>query len=254
MPDEPTGAQPEIVVYETAEEVAAAIAARLSARITDLQQAGPNRTVTLALTGGRIATAAYRQLAAEGPESAADWSRVDLWWGDERFVPAESSDRNDREALDALLPALPLPDDHIHPMSADDGSQGLDEAAAEYADQLGDTRFDICLLGVGPDGHVASIFPDHPSSRAEGDVIGVRDSPKPPLQRISLTHRVINRSAEVWFTVSGQDKAAAVGKALLGAAGEPRLPAADAHGTRRTLWLLDRPAASNLPADMTRHD
>lgn len=254
MPDEPTGARPEVVVYDTGEEVAAAIATRLVARITDLQQSQPSRAVKIALTGGRIAMAAYRQLAAEGPSSSVDWGRVDLWWGDERFVPADSSDRNDRGALDALLPTLPLPDHRIHPMPADTGSQGLDDAAAEYARQLGDTRFDICLLGVGPDGHVASIFPDHPSSHAEGDVIGVRNSPKPPPDRISLTHQVINRSAEVWFTVSGPDKAAAVGKALLGATGEPRLPAADAHGVRRTLWLLDRPAASDIPADMSRND
>ena len=85
--------------------------------------------------------------------------------------------------------------------------------------------FDICLLGMGPDGHVASIFPEHPSSYAEGEVIAVRASPKPPPERISLTLPVINRSHEVWFVVSGSDKAAAAKMALLGA-GPVQVPAA----------------------------
>ena len=101
---------------------------------------------------------------------------------------------------------------------------------------------------MGPDGHVASIFPEHPSSYAEGDVIGVRASPKPPPERISLTLPVINRSHEVWFVVSGADKAAAAKMALLGA-GPVQVPAAGVSGRERTLWLLDRDAAAELPAD-----
>ena len=88
-------------------------------------------------------------------------------------------------------------------MPASDGGLDLDQAAEAYARELGDVIFDICLLGMGPDGHVASIFPEHPSSYAEGEVIPVRASPKPPPERISLTLPVINRSHEVWFVVSG---------------------------------------------------
>jgi 6-phosphogluconolactonase len=102
---------------------------------------------------------------------------------------------------------------------------------------------------MGPDGHVASIFPEHPSSYAEGEVIGVRASPKPPPLRISLTLAVINRSREVWFVVSGEDKAAATKMALLGA-GAVQVPAAGVSGQHRTLWLLDRDAASQLPRDL----
>jgi 6-phosphogluconolactonase len=238
---------PEILLHANADEVAGALAARLLARLTELQTA--NRVPQLALTGGRIATQAYTRLAAEGRSSAVDWSKVDLWWGDERFVPATDDDRNVKQALDLLQQPLRLPAGRVHPMPASDGGADLDEAAAAYADALGDTVFDVCLLGLGPDGHVASLFPEHPSSHAEGRVIAVRNSPKPPPDRISLTLETINRSAEVWFVVSGQDKADAAALALQGA-GPVQVPGAGAHGRNRTLWLMDRDAASRLPADL----
>lgn len=239
--------QPEIVVHSSADDVAEALATRLMARLTEIQR--DFRVPQLALTGGRIATSAYQRLAAEGTNSAVDWSRVELWWGDERFVAADDADRNAKQALDLLEGPLGLNPDRIHPMAASDGGVGLDAAADAYAAELGDTVFDICLLGMGPDGHVASIFPEHPSSYAEGDVIGVRASPKPPPLRISLTLAVINRSREVWFVVSGDDKAAATKMALLGA-GAVQVPAAGVSGEQRTLWLLDRAAASQLPRDL----
>jgi 6-phosphogluconolactonase len=178
-----------------------------------------------------------------------DWSRVDLWWGDERFVPADDDDRNDKSTLELLREPLGLPAERVHQMPASDGGADLDQAAAAYAEELGSTVFDICLLGLGPDGHVASLFPGHPSSRAEGTVIAVRDSPKPPPDRLSLTLSVINRSQEVWFVVSGADKAEAAALALTGAGAEP-VPGAGAHGLLRTVWLLDAEAASQLPADL----
>jgi 6-phosphogluconolactonase len=235
---------PEILLHTNADEVAEALAARLLARLTELQAA--NRVPQLALTGGRIATKAYTRLAAEGRSSAVDWSKVDLWWGDERFVPAADDDRNAKQALDLLQEPLRLPAERVHEMPASDRAANLDDAAAAYADELGDTVFDICLLGLGPDGHVASLFPEHPSSHAEGRVIAVRNSPKPPPERISLTLEAINRSAEVWFVVSGQDKADAAALALQ-AAGPVQVPGAGAHGRRRTLWLIDHDAASRLP-------
>ena len=111
------------------------------------------------------------------------------------------------------------------------------------------TVFDICLLGMGPDGHVASLFPEHPSSYADGRVIGVRSSPKPPSERLSLTLEVINRSAEVWFCVTGSDKAAAARLAFSGA-GPIQVPAAGVRGRERTLWLIDRDAAAQLPPNL----
>ena len=174
-----------------------------------------------------------------------------FWWGDERWVAADSEDRNDAPVLEIWRDALPLSDDRIHPMPATDSGISLDDAAARYDDELAGTAFDICLLGVGPDGHINSIFPEHPSAHAEGRVIAVRSSPKPPSERISLTLEVVNRSREVWFCVSGEDKADAVAMALLGA-GDVQVPAGGAHGTDRSLWLLDRAAASKLPKDLVQ--
>lgn len=235
---------PEIVQLADADAVAEALATRLLARLAELQADGG--TPQLCLTGGRIATKAYGRLAADGPGAAVDWSRVDLWWGDERFVPADDGDRNAGATLAQLREPLGLSAERVHEMPASDGSADLDAAAAAYAVELGSTTFDICLLGLGPDGHVASLFPEHPSSSAAGEVIAVRHSPKPPPDRISLTLAVINRSAEVWFLVSGEDKAEAAAQALSGAGADP-VPGALAHGVARTVWLLDAAAASRLP-------
>jgi 6-phosphogluconolactonase len=236
----------EILVHANADEVVEALTARLLARLAEIQR--DFRVPQVALTGGRIATRAYGNLGSEGVHSAVDWSRVELWWGDERFVPADDSDRNAEPALD-LLSGLRLSPERVHPMPAAGAGLDLDQAAEAYAAELGDTVFDVCLLGLGPDGHVASLFPEHPSSYAEGDVIAVRGSPKAPPERISLTLPVINRSREVWFLVSGSDKASAAKMALLGA-GPVQVPGAGVAGAERTLWLMDADAASELPADM----
>lgn len=239
-----SGAQ--ILVHASTDEVAEALATRLMSRLTEIQQAG--RTPQVALTGGRIATQAYQRLGQHGRSSAVDWTRVGLWWGDERFVAADDDDRNARQALTALS-TLPLDLERVHPMPAAGDGLELDEAAEAYATELGETTFDICLLGMGPDGHVASLFPEHPSSYAQGRAIPVRDSPKPPPERISLTLEVINQSAEIWFCVTGADKAAAVRLALAGA-GPIQVPAAGVTARERTLWLMDRAAAGELPADL----
>lgn len=239
----------EILLHAGADDVAEALSTRLLARLAELQREG--RTPQVALTGGRIATRAYQRVAAEGASSAVDWRRVDLWWGDERFVPADDADRNDLQALDLLAGPLPLEPARVHRMPASDGGADLDSAAEDYGRELGSIRFDICLLGMGPDGHVASLFPEHPSSYAGGTVIAVRASPKPPPERISLTLAAINRSREVWFVVSGDDKASAAKMALLGA-GPVQVPAGGVAGVERTLWLMDRAAASQLPADLAQ--
>lgn len=239
---------PEILLHSSADDVAEALAARLASRLAELQR--DTSIPQVALTGGRIATKAYQRLGQDGRSSAVDWSRVALWWGDERFVAADDGDRNARQALTALAP-LPLNLEHVHPMPAAGDGLELDEAAEAYDAELGDVTFDICLLGMGPDGHVASLFPEHPSSSAEGRVIGVRSSPKPPPERISLTLEVINRSAEVWFCVTGADKAAAARLALSGA-GPIQIPAAGVQGQDRTLWLIDRAAAAELPPNLAQ--
>jgi len=233
----------EIIVHDGPDDVAEALAARLTSTLADIQARG--RTPQVCLTGGGIATKAYTRLAADGPGDV-DWSHVGLWWGDERFVPAGDADRNADGTLATLRGPLRLGDAYVHVMPASDADLDLDEAAAAYARELGDTVFDVCLLGMGPDGHVASLFPGHPSLGTAGTVIAVRNSPKPPPDRISVTLEVINRSRQVWFCVSGAEKAEAVGRGVLGT-GPELVPAARASGTEATVWLVDTAAAADLP-------
>lgn len=240
--------QPAIWVYDDAESVAGAIAGRLVTALAALQDAGDRPQ--LCLTGGTIANRAYAQVAREASRAPLDWSRIDLWWGDERFVAADDDDRNAKQALDLFGP-LRLEPGQVHTMPARGADLDLDQAASAYAAELGATSFDICLLGLGPDGHVASLFPDHPSASEAGEVIAVRNSPKPPPDRISLTLPVLNRSREVWFLVSGEDKADAVAKALLKTGPEP-VPAARVDAAGSTVWLVDRAAASALPDSVAR--
>ncbi len=240
---------PELEVLPDADAVVDALVTRLLDRLHQIQERGDVPQVCL--TGGRIATAAYDRLAETGRSSGVDWGRVELWWGDERFVP-DGSDRNARPALDLLLP-LGLAAERVHEMPAADGELALDAAAAAYDQELGSIRFDVCLLSLGPDGHIASLFPDHPSSSAPGRVVAVRDSPKPPPDRLSLSLNALNGSAEVWFLVSGDEKAEATALALQGA--DPvRVPGAGAHGRDRTLWLVDRAAAAQLPPDLAERE
>jgi 6-phosphogluconolactonase len=252
--------RPDVVVHATAEVLAAAAAARLITRIVDVQSAsGP---ASLVLTGGRIGIAILREVANTPAATAVDWREVDIYWGDERFLPRGHPERNDIQACEALLDHVDVNPARVFPMGASDGAWGNDPdaAARAYEEQLLNRRrpeergmapsFDICLLGVGEDGHVASVFPGSPAVyETERAVIGVRGSPKPPPVRISLTLPAIRCAAEVWLIVAGTEKAAAVTMAL-GGAGEVRVPAAGATGRRRTLWLLDRAAAAKLPPEL----
>jgi 6-phosphogluconolactonase len=242
-----------VLVHEDSDSLAYTVAARLAIRLLDAQ--AERGRAAIVLTGGRIAAKMYAALLDIPTRDSIDWSRVDVWWGDERFVPSGDPERNDGQARDALLDALPLDPARIHPMPASDGPDGddPDAAAARYAAELtaaadaGELpHFDVLMLGVGEDGHVASVFPEHPVVHASGSVAAVRESPKPPPVRTTLTLSAINTAEEVWLIASGAGKADAVGTALTGAGGVS-LPAGSVHGVRRTLWLLDRPAAAKLP-------
>jgi len=240
-----------VVVHATPQLLAEAVAARLLVRLVDAQAA--RGIADLVLTGGRIAEAVYRAVATSPARDAVNWSRVDLWWGDERFLPSGHPDRNEVQARAALLDALPLDPARVHPVPASDGPDGDDPeaAAARYARALAEAarpgserlpHLDVVLLGVGEDGHVASLFPEHPVAYETRTVAAVRGSPKPPPVRVTLTFPTINAAEEVWLIAAGPDKATAVGMALAGA-GPVQLPAAGVAGVSRTLWLLDREAA-----------
>ena len=251
----------EVVVHRDATLLARAVAARLVTRIVDAQSARGRAHVVL--TGGGMGTAVLAELAASRARDAIDWAHVHVWWGDERFVPAGDPDRNDVGARTALLDGVPIPPGHVHAMPTSDGPDGDDPeaAAARYAAELATASrpedhgpvpaFDVLMLGVGEDGHVASLFPGMPALFDERAVVGVRGAPKPPPTRLSLTFTSIASAHEVWLITAGLAKAAAVNLAISGA-GPVEVPAAGAHGRQRTLWLLDEAAASQLPRSLSR--
>ncbi|MBW4720937.1 6-phosphogluconolactonase [Saccharothrix obliqua] len=245
--------RPEVVVHRDGDLLAAAAAARLITRLVDAQAA--RGTAALVLTGGRTGTAVLEQVRVSPARDAVDWSRVDLYWGDERFLPSGHADRNETQARTALLDHVPVDPARVHAVAASDGRFGDDpDAAADaYAEVLAAAgggsvpAFDVLLLGVGEEGHTASIFPDSPAvHERERSVVAVRDCPKPPPTRVSLTLPAIRRAREVWLVTTGAAKAEAVAAALTGA-DEVRLPAAGAVGDQRTLWLLDQAAAADVP-------
>lgn len=235
-----------LVTCADRDAVASTVALQLRSAISRMQQEDPSRTVQVCLTGGRIANEVYRRLADDKDLSTVEWGRVEFWWGDDRFVPIESPDRNAGQSLALLAASIPFDPALVHPMPAR-GSEDADlhQAAQNYATELGDTVFDICLLGMGEDGHVASIFPNHPSfeKNTPFQVVGVTDSPKPPSERISLTLPVLNQSGTVWLIVAGAEKAVAAGRAI---SGDESLPAGSVRGVDRTVWFLDQEAASAL--------
>jgi 6-phosphogluconolactonase len=211
----------------------------------------------IVLTGGGNGNKLLRYLAAQSER--IDWANVHLFWGDERYVTEDDDERNDKQAREALLDHIDIPARNVHAMPAADGEFGDDISAAALAyEQLlaanaepGDPapNFDVHLLGVGPEGHINSLFPDTPAVReTTRQVVDVEDSPKPPPLRITLTLNAIQRSREVWLLAAGEEKAEAVAAAV-GGADPISIPAAGAIGREHTVWFLDRQAAGKLPVD-----
>ena len=238
------------LVHPDADVLAEAVAARLLTRLVDLQSVQDE--VHVVLTGGTVGIASLAAVARQPVARAVDWSAVHLWWGDERFLPTGDPERNETQARAALLDHLEgLDEATVHPMPGPDEVSTPEESAAAYARTLAEhasdggvlPRLDIVLLGMGPDGHVASLFPGHAALEAAGTVVGVHGSPKPPPLRTSLTFESLRSAREVWLIVAGAEKAPVVRRAFDGAP-VAEVPAVGARGTERTLWLLDLAAVS----------
>lgn len=213
-----------------------------------------NGIAHVVLTGGSTGIAVLRAIRDRADQ--VDWSTVHVWWGDERFVPHDSDERNDLQADEALLRHVALPADHVHRVAASDGPFGDDpDAAADaYAAELANFAsdgttgpvFDVLMLGVGEEGHTASIFPHSPAATDHRPVCAVRDCPKPPPTRVTMTTGLLSSADEVWLMTTGAAKADAVAQAVAGA--DPiDIPAAGPHGHSLTRWLLDEAAASRIP-------
>lgn len=243
-----------VAIYPSTDELIAAAGDRLADAI-EAALAARGRAL-IVLTGGGSGIALLRRLGDHA--GRIDWKNVQLFFGDERFVPAADDERNDKQAREALLGRIDIPAANVHAMPASDGECGddLDAAAQAYQEVLAANAepgqpapdFDVHLLGMGAEGHVNSLFPDTPAVRETSRlVVGVPDSPKPPPRRITLTLPAVRRSRQVWLVVSGAAKAEAVAAAV-GGADPASVPAAGAVGREETVWLLDAEAAAQLPA------
>ncbi|NVM94895.1 6-phosphogluconolactonase [Arthrobacter wenxiniae] len=261
-----------ITLHPSFDVLAATTAARLITRLLDVQSERGEASVVL--TGGSVGIATLKALAESPARLAVDWAKVNIWFGDERFVPADSADRNAGQAAGALLDHIDVDPARVHFMAASDAVEDLDAAVADYTAQLAAAaqqewenddddrsesapalpRFDVLLLGLGPDAHIASLFPEMSGIRSRGvPVVGVVNSPKPPASRVSLTLEAINTAQEIWIVAAGADKAAAVGLGLAGA-NPVQVPASGARGLNKTLWLIDQEAAAKVPEQLMRRD
>ncbi|MEV4799957.1 6-phosphogluconolactonase [Nonomuraea sp. NPDC049421] len=251
---------PSIVVHRDADVLAKAVAARIITRLVDVQSA--KGSASIVLTGGTVGIATLAAIAATPARDAVDWRRLDVWWGDERFVPDGDKERNETGARQALLDHVDVDPERVHVMRGPDSGMSAEESAEAYAAELRKAArpedhgpvpaFDVMLLGMGPDSHVASLFPGMPALYDTRPVVAVHGSPKPPPTRISLTLPAIQASREVWVVAAGEEKSGAVRMALSDS-GPVQVPAAGARGRGRTLFLLDRTAAAKIPPGLGRH-
>jgi 6-phosphogluconolactonase len=238
---------PEIRRHDDADVLVGDVASALLDRIEAAQARG--EIPHIGLTGGSIAEELHRELARRAADSSVDWSRVAFWWGDERFVPADSPDRNAGQARAALLDHVAVDPANVHEVPASDQVATAEDAAEAYAASMrehGAGFFEVLMLGIGPDGHCASLFPGHPALDARDALaIAVHDSPKPPPDRVSLTFEAMERCRAVWFIASGEGKAEAVARALAEDGTVAETPARGVRGDE-TVWWLDEAAASAL--------
>ena len=245
-----------VLVHPDKASLAGSVAARFITVLIDTIDHYGDASVVL--TGGSMGSAVLAAVNESPARDSIDWSRVHFWWGDERWLPRGDAERNETQAREALLDHLPIDGSKIHALPASDDGIDLDAAAGVYAAELASVatdggdypRFDVTFLGVGPDGHIASLFP-HLQGIRENDltVIAVLNSPKPPSERLSLTRWVINSSERIWLVVSGTDKASALGLALAGASRD-EVPVAGIRGRHYTDFFVDGEAAAEVPENL----
>ncbi len=245
-----------VLTHRDKPTLAASVAARFIVRVVDLLD--EQDEVNVVLTGGSMGAEVLEAIRESPARDIVDWSRLQFWWGDERWLPRGDAERNETQSRAALLDHLRLDPSQIHAFAAADEGVELDAAADLYAQQLAAhapdgasvPQFDITFLGVGSDGHIASLFPEAPGiSVTDRTVISVRNSPKPPPERLSLTLPAINGSDRVWLVMAGTDKASALGLTLAGAS-IYEVPAAGVEGRKRTVFFVDDEASAQVPENL----
>ena len=224
----------ELVVVEDEKELAGVVAERLARAA---REGG-----SVVLTGGKTPEQAYEEAA----KREGNWSKVDLWWGDERCVPPDDKNSNYGMAKRALLDRLEHGPRSVHRIK---GELGKEQAAAEYERELGDTPLDLLLLGVGPDGHVASLFPNAPTLKQRKQVLPAEPGLEPFVDRVTLSLPALRSAREVLFLLAGESKADAAARAFGGGRPSQDTPASLVRSRNgRTVVILDRAAAAKLPA------
>jgi 6-phosphogluconolactonase len=245
-----------VLIHADKATLAGSVAARFIIKTVDLLD--EQNDVCVVLTGGSMGSAVLEAIRDSPARDTVDWARVSIWWGDERWLPRDDPERNEVQARAALLDHVAINEANIHPYPASDDGIDLDAAAVAYAAELAahgldgapHPRFDIQFLGVGPDGHIASLFPESAGiQETERVVVAVRNAPKPPPERLSLTLPVINRSDRIWLVMAGADKAAPLGLTLAGAS-LYEVPAAGVEGRKRTVFFVDDEAAAEVPESL----
>lgn len=201
-----------------------------------MQQLRQTGIFHLALTGGTLGTQISQDLVSVWNEEPEKFSGLHVWWGDERFVPELSQERNARPVLMGLSEDSLI---HVHQVLPSDADVDVEVSARRYNADLFGIDMDLMLLGLGPDGHVASLFPGKWEEAEERNAIPVIDSPKPPPQRVSFAMSKINSSHAVWFVASGGEKHEAVAK-IIGR--DASIPATYVHGKIETLLFADHAA------------
>lgn len=235
----------DVVVEINPVALADVVAEHFLARVEAAQARG--EVPEVCLTGGTIARKVHAEIAARAAHHDVDWNRIVFWFGDERFVERESPDRNAVQAREDLLDVVGAT--RVHEVPAKGDVWDVADAAAVYADLVrgeGAGTFDLVMLGMGPDGHVASLFPGFPQLEIEDAIaVAVTDSPKPPPERVSLTFSALNRTKAVWFLVTGEEKAEATARAWAFEGTVSETPARGIEGPSVT-WYVDEAAAGAL--------
>ncbi|MEN9608247.1 MAG: hypothetical protein RLZZ06_178 [Actinomycetota bacterium] len=227
--------------FKDSQSVAAAAASDLFSFLAE--RLSSSDRVDIAVTGGTVGIATLAE-ASLLDFNSLDLSRLHIWWGDERFVSSDSSDRNAKQAHDAWLRKLNIPTVNIHTFPAKSEGLSLEDAAVQFDAYFSAEKvtFDLMLMGMGPDGHIASLFPGKTAGDSDRAVVAEGDSPKPPAERLSFTYRVINSSKQIWFTVAGADKAEAV--SVVFGDDPTALPAGRIQGKEKTVWYVDQTAGN----------
>jgi 6-phosphogluconolactonase len=234
---------PELHIAQDEQELAERAAEHIRTAVEETL--AKSRRFTLLMTGGSTPKLLYERLARPPYSLGLPWAWIHLFWGDERFVPSGHPESNFLLAQDALLGKVPLPPANIHPVPTD--AKTPEEAAAHYEKEMADffqgpPKFDLVLLGLGEDGHVASLFPGSPLLEEETRLVAaVRDAPKPPPERVTVTFPVINSASRVVFLISGSRKKPIVQSVLREPIG--KYPAQLIWPLAGTVtWWLDRAA------------